>query len=325
MAPDMTTEGYVLHSYGPEEYLRHVVACATTIRRYDARRPIALFCQEQHEAILRDLSLTGLFDVVEHLPPANRSITGFKHRLGEFMPFKRCLYLDSDMVWCRNPDPLWSQLSAFRFTATGHDRADFFFGGPKGLGVLREYLLDTRRRTMMRFGLTHLPRIQAGMIYSQDRGLAEQVSALSAEYLARRMETHFRSRLHEGRSEESCEWSLAMAFSRLELPVFPWFQGSNSPQLDFVAGLTSHDADFSSVTCRYYCDRFVYSLRGLGRPALRDALIRILTSIPGKGDYIDVTPYVLHFGWLRHKAPFRDLSLRIWERLTQKAELSVAI
>lgn len=318
-------EGYVFHTYGPGKYVHHAVASVATLRRYDAERPVALYCPASHRDVLAEAGLLSLFDVVDHLPEANRSITGFKHNLHQFMPFDRCLFLDADMVWCRNPDPLWQQLRAFRFTATGHERADFFFGGPKGFAVLTDILTDRRRRTMERFGITHLPRVQAGMLYASEPELARRVNQLAAEYLSRREETHFRSRLHEGRSEESCEWSLAMAMSRLDLPVFPWFQGGNSPQLDFIEGLTSYDVDFQDVSCRYYCDRLVYSLRGIADPRLQRLAISLFSSIPGKGDYIEVTPFVLHFGWLRHKQPFYELSARIWEQLTRSEALSLAV
>lgn len=107
-----------------------------------------------------------------------------------------------------------------------------------------------------------------------------------------------------------------MAMSRLRLPVFTWFQGYNSPQLDFIEGQTQYDRDFEHVLCRYYCDRFVYSLRGLKHFGFRDALVRFVARFPGRGDYMDVTPFVVHFGWLQHKKPFQDFSARTWERLT---------
>ena len=226
------------------------------------------------------------------------------------------------MVWCRNPDPLWHQLRAYDFTATGLERADFFFGGPKGAGVVVDMLLDRRRRTMRRFGLTHLPRVQAGMIYAADSKVTRAVCELAGDFLARRDETHFRSRLNEGRSEESCEWSIAMAMSRLRLPVLPWLQGHQSPQLDFIEDLTDYDADFEEVRCRYYCDRFVYSLRGLRSSWLLSALTRFFSGLPGRGDYMEVTPYALHFGWLHHKEPFNAFSARTWARLTQQAPVS---
>ncbi len=313
-------EGYVFHTYGSVKYVKHAVASVVTLKRYDSERPVALYCPDSHRDALAESGLLRLFDVVERLPEENRSITGFKHNLHRFMPFGKCLYLDADMVFCRDPDPLWQQLSAFRFTATGHERADFFFGGPKGLAVLRDVITDRRGRTMRRFGITHLPRVQAGVIYSSDQETSREVCMLASEYLSRRSETHFRSRLNEGRSEESCEWSMAMAMSRLDLPIFPWFQGGNSPQLDFIEGLTTYDEEFRRVTCRYFCDRFVYSLRGIANPGLRRAAISLFTSIPGKGDYIDVTPFILHFGWLRHKQPFYELSARIWSELTQVEE-----
>lgn len=323
--PVAVVEGYVYHSYGPVKYVQHVVASVTTLRRYDAVRPVALYCPAEHRQALEEAGLLTMFDLVELLPEGHRSITGFKHNLHRFMPFEACLYLDADMVWCRDPDPLWQQLGAYPFTATGHERADFFFGGPKGFAVLRDVLTDRRRRTMERFGITHLPRVQAGMIYARDAGLTRDVCELAAEYLSRRAETHFRSRLNEGRSEESCEWSLAMAMSRLDLPVYPWFQGGSSPQLDFIEGLTTYDRSFHSVSCRYYCDRFVYSLRGIASERVRNAALSLFTRIPGRGDYMDVTPFVVHFGWLRHKQPFYDLSASVWSEVTRERPLQVAV
>lgn len=316
-------EGYVLHAYGPERYVQHAVASVVTLRRHDARRPVALYCTAEQRAYLEENGLDTLFERVELLPPAHRSIVGFKHALYKFKPYKRSLFVDADMVWCRNPDPLWKQLAAFPFTATGLERADFFFGGPKGASIVVDVLLDRRRRTMRSFGLTHLPRVQAGMIYAQDDETTRQVCESASSFLTRRAETHFRSRLNEGRAEESCEWSLAMAMSRLRLPVFTWFQGYNSPQLDFIEGLTQYDPDFEHVLCRYYCDRFVYSLRGLKHPRLRDALIQVTSALPGRGDYMDVTPYVIHFGWLLHKRPFFDFATRTWERLTAGNKLGI--
>ncbi len=311
-------EGYVLHSYGPERFLRHVVASVISLRRHDTHRPVALYCPQSHRRVLERYGLDALFQRIELLPEAHRSIVGFKHHLHRFMPFSRNLYQDSDMVWLRDPDPLWTQLAAYPFTATGLERSDFFFGGPKGIGVAVDVLLDRRRRTMRRFGLTHLPRVQAGMIYSRDRETAATVCETAARFLERRAETHFRSRLNEGRSEESCEWSIAMAMSKLHLPVFTWFQGANSPQLDFIHGLTEYDPDFEQVTCRYYCDRFVYSLRGLTNDALRRLLIHLFTQLPGKGDYLDMTPFVLHFGWLKHKQPFYDYAARVWADIARE-------
>ncbi len=319
------TEGYVLHSYGSERYVRHAVASVTTLRRYDAHRPVALYCPPAHQAVLEEQGLDDRFALIGDLPPTHRSIVGFKHHLHAFKPFERSLYVDADMIWCRNPDPLWKQLSAFPFTATGLEQADFFFGGPKGIGVVVDMLLNRRRRTLRHLSITHLPRVQAGMIYAQDDALLRRVCEQAQHDLDRIDETHFRSRLNEaGRSEESCEWSLAVAMSRFELPIFPWLQGYNSPQLDFIEGMTTHDADFHEVTCRYYSDDFIYSLRGLPSARLRDALTHFLTRLPGRGDYMDVTPYALHFGWLHHKQPFHDFAQRTWRRLTASPDPSSA-
>jgi hypothetical protein len=109
-----------------------------------------------------------------------------------------------------------------------------------------------------------------------------------------------------------------MAMSRFDLPIFPWLQGHNSPQLDFITGMTDHDANFRDVSCRYYSNTFIYNLRGLPSAWLRDTLTRLLTQIPGRGDYMEVTPYVLHFGWLNHKQPFYDFAEQTWTRLLRK-------
>jgi hypothetical protein len=264
--------------------------------------------------------LDGLFQIIEDLPPNRCSIVGFKHHLHEFMPFERCLFVDADVIWCRDPEPLWQQLRAYSFTATGMERADFFFGGPKGWQVIFDILLNRRRRTMTHFGLTHLPRVQAGMIYAADPILARDVCKLASDFLSRREETHFRSRLNEGRSEESCEWSLAMAMSRLGLQILPWHQGHMSPQLDFVEELTEYDEEFRDVSCRYYTDRFVYSIRGIRNTAIRNFLIRFFSLVPGRGDYQVLQPFALHFGWLHQKDPFYAFSDRVWLNRTRRIE-----
>jgi len=311
-------EGYVLHSYGPDRYVKHAVASVRTLRRHDSERPVALFCTEGHRALLERRDLDAHFDLIDELPPKHQSIVGFKHHLDRFKPFDRSLFVDADMVWCRNPDPLWRQLSAFPFTATGLQNADHFFGGPKGLGVLVDVLLRRRRRTLRRFGLTHLPRVQAGMIYAQNDDVTREVVARADAFLERADETHFRSRLDEGRSEETCEWSLAMAMSELGLHVFPWLQGRNSPQLDYIDALVDHDPDFRDVTYRFYTSFFIYSLRGLPYPGVRDALLALAERLPRMGEYVEFTPYVLHFGWLHQKAPFADFAERAWARMTEE-------
>ena len=316
----VSEEGYVYHAYGSEDYVRHVVASVVTLRRHDEERPVGLFCPASHRAVLEQYGLDTLFAVVEELPEEHQSIVGFKHHLHQFQVFDRSLFVDADMIWCRDPDPLWRHLSVYPFTATGLERADFYFGGPKGIGVILEYVLNRRRRTLRAFGLTYLPRVQAGMLYAQDRNLTRQVCETAADFLARRGETHFRSRLREGRSEESCEWSLAMAMSRLALPIYPWYQGYNSPQLDFVEDMTDFDADFERVLCHYYCDRFIYEIRGVPNAKLRRFFIGLFTRLLRRGDSLKATPFAMHFGSLHEKQPFFDFSARTWTRLTHLSE-----
>ncbi len=325
MARSRLPEGYVLHVYGAERFVEHAVASVLTLRRHDADRPVALYCTEAQKALLERHHLDVLFERVEVLPEAHRSIVGFKHHLYRFKPYDRALFVDADMVWCRDPEPLWQTLAAHAFTATGLERADAFFGGPKGAGILIDWLLDRRRRTMRAFGLTHLPRVQAGMIYAADDETTRTVCELAQNFLERRAETHFRSRLQEGRTEESCEWSLAMAFSRLRLPVLPWLQGYTSPQLDFVEGFVQHDEAFEHVLVRYYADRFVFSLRGIQQPRLRDWVLKVAARLPGRGDYMDVTPYALHFGWKRHKEPYNVFAARTWTRLVKASGDGAAV
>ena len=310
-------EGYVYSSYGSAGYLKNVIASVITLRRYDTQRPVILYCSEKHKELIEKYSLQYLFKSVELLEPENASIPGFKHNIQKFMPFEKNLILDSDIVWCRNPDPLWQSLSSTKFTITGNEKADVFFGGPKGFSVLIDILLRRRERTLKRFGLSYLSRVQAGMIYAADLEVTEKVCELSKEYFKRQDETHFRSRREEkGREEESCEWSLAMAMVSSKIQVYPWLNGYESPQLDFIESFTEYTQGFENVKCLYYSDQFVYDLKGLKNRTLQKILIGILSMFPGKGDHFYVTPYCLHFGWMHQKEALKTFSENCWRELT---------
>ena len=317
-----SNEGYVYHVYGAERYLHHVVASVHTLRRHDAVRPVALYCPEDHIAILQQRGFDQLFDQLHILPKEHWSIVGFKLHIDQFKPYPRSLYVDADMIWCRNPDPLWQQLGAYTFTATGLERADFYFGGPKGFGVLWEAFRDRRRATITRFNLTHLPRVQAGVIYAGDARATANVCRQARQFLKQAHLTHFRSRLAEGRSEESCEWAMAMAMAHHEMPVLPWFQGYNSPQLDYIDGMVQHDDAFETVVCTYWSDPAIRALRGLPNARWRDRLIRFFSKLPGKGDFLRVTPFTIHFGWAHQKAPYYAFAERVWTTLTSMSEQS---
>lgn len=310
-------EGYVYSSYGTDLYLKHVISSVMTLRRYDTERPVAIYCCREHEELLEKCKLTPLFSQIHILPEENRSIPGFKHNLEKFMPFSQNLFLDSDILWCRYPDALWTRLSTFEFTITGTQIADIFFGGHKGLYVLADVLLQRRKKTLEKFGLSYLSRVQAGMIYASNKTLVKRVSDTAKEYFSRKDETHFVSRTTEkGRDDESCEWSLAMAMSALDLQVFKWLNGFESPQLDYISDYTTHDKDFKKVSCLYYSNRFVYDLKGIQQPLIRKALIKFLSLLPGKGDCFYVTPYCLHFGWLKEKKVLNQFSEKSWKDLT---------
>lgn len=309
----MPTEGYVLHAYGDERYLHHAVASARTLRRHDAHRPIALYCPPEHAALLQRHGLAGLFERVEGLPEAHRSIVGFKHHLDRFMPFERTLFADSDIVWCRDPAPLWHELSAYAFTSTGDARADVWFGAAKDARVLGDIAFRRRARTLRRFGLNELPRVLTALVFAQDRAVTAAACKAARGFLAQRGRTHFQSRLDEkGRTLESCEWSLAMAMSALGLPVLPWHRGAESPLLDYYPHTTEHDDAFERVRYRLWLDRLVYDVQGLADARWRRAFTALLTRLPGRGASLEVTPLALHFGELPFKKPFYDFAARTW-------------
>lgn len=310
-------EGYVYVVYGNEKYLKHAVASVISLRRYDAKRPVALICEPKHRDLLIKQGFSHIFDYYYTLDEEHRSIVGFKHNVHQYLIFEKNLYLDSDIIWCKNPDPLWIALSPFAFTITGNLVADPFFGGRKDIGIVKEVILNRRKKTLKKFALSYLSRVQSGMIYAQNADLTASVCITASSMLARKEETHFKSRtLEQGRSEESCEWSLAMAMSHLDIPVYPWLQGHTSPQLDFIEDLTQYDAEFEMVKCKYFSNGFVYSLRGLKSVRLRSWLTSLLSLYPGNGDYMMVTPYCLHFGWYHQKQPFYMFSDLVWQRLT---------
>ncbi|MCH8485360.1 MAG: hypothetical protein LAT75_00745 [Candidatus Cyclonatronum sp.] len=314
-------EGYVFTSYGKPKYLRDVLVAVDAIRRYDQKRPVALYCSHEHATEIRKLGFGHWFAQILDLPVENRSIVGFKHQLYRFMPFERNLYLDSDMIWCRNPDPLWHIMQPFGFTLTGSESADVFFGAPKSFGIATDILLRRRQRTLRRFGLTHLYRVQSGFIFAADPELTRRVCEQASAFLARMDETHFISRTNErNRTLESCEWSLGMAMSRLGLYVMPWFNGYESAQLDYIRYLTHHNEDFTEVACKYYCNPFIYSLRGIQRPWMHELLRSLFWILPRSGDHIWVRPYVLHFGWGHEKQAFSIYAEKRWAQLIGQPE-----
>ena len=312
-------EGYVYVSYGHPKYLKHTIASVSTLRRHDKSRPIALACSAKHKEILEQKELSYLFDVIHQLPEEHASIVGFKHNIHHYLFYKKNIFLDSDIVWCKDPQNLWDNFSTFNFTITGTLVSDVYFGAPKGARVLLDILLRRRQRTLKRFGLSYLSRVQSGIMFAQDYETTKQVCLLAAEMLDRKQETHFRSRkMEQGRTMESCEWSLAMAMSKLNIPIYPWLQGHNSPQLDYIEDLTEHDDEFMYVNCMYYCDDFTYSIRGLKSVRIRRFLISILSLFSGKTDYLMTTPYCLHFGWYHQKKPFYTFAENCWHRMTNE-------
>lgn len=315
----LAPEGYIYVVYGKLKYLRDAIASVSTLRRYDTRRPVALVCQPVHQEEIQKQGLSQLFDHYVPLKDNHDSIVGFKHNVDQYLVFDRNLFLDSDIVWCRNPDPLWRGFASYPYTITGALKADYFFGAPKGLGIIRDVVFRRRERTLQRFGLSYLSRVQSGMIYASDEAITSSVCNLASEMLSRIDETHFQSRRNEaGRTLESCEWSLAMAMSKLNLPVYNWQNGHESPQLDYISDIVDHDKDFKEVSCTFHTHPFVYSLRGIKADVTRRLLYRLSMTLPGFGDYQTVTPYVLHFGWLHQKEPFNDFAKRTWNRLTSK-------
>lgn len=312
----ISREGYIFTSYGKERYLKNAVISAKTIRRYDSKRPIALYCTPEHLQKLKEWELEDTFQLTGTLKEEHRSIVGFKHNLHFYMPFDRNMFLDSDMIWCKNPDPLWYQLRPYGYTITGQESADVFFGAPKNIGVIMDILFLRRQRTLKNFGLNHLYRVQTGIIYASDVELTEKVDNLASSYLNNKDKTHFVSRTKEkGRTLESCEWSLGMAMSKLKLFVYPWFNGYESPQLDFIDGLTSYNEDLTEVKCKYYCNPFIQSLRGIKSQPLKKWLIRIFSVLPRAQDHMWVTPYVLHFGWGHQKSYFNQFIDMQWEKI----------
>ncbi len=306
-------EGYVYVSYGHPKYLKHTIASVVSLRRHDKKRPVALACSDKQRKILEEKGLEGLFDVIHPLPEEHASIVGFKHNVHHYLFFEKNIFLDSDIVWCKNPNSLWKSLSPFDFTITGNLISDSFFGAAKGVGVLKDVFFGRRRKTLKKFGLTYLSRVQSGMIYAADYEQTKKVCQLAGEMLSRKNETHFRSRkMEQGRTEESCEWSLAMAMSKLNNPIYPWLQGHNSPQLDYIDDLTEHDEDFQYVRCKYFSHDFVYSFRGLKSSGIRNTLIKMAGLFPGLNDYLMVTPYCLHFGWYHQKTPFYTFAEKVW-------------
>jgi len=315
-------EGYVYTIYGSNKYLKYVLASLRTLRRYDKKRPVALVCEQNHIALLEKLGLKGLFEVLVSLQPSHRSIIGFKHNIDSYLVFEKNIFLDCDILWCKNPDGLWQSLAPYSFTITGTLRADCFFGARNSPLILIDILLNRRQRTLNKFGLTHLPRVQSGIIYAADRRLTEKVCTLAKYFFFQKHKTHFvRRRLPDGKTEESDEWAFAMALSKLKLPVIPWYNGCHSPQIDYIESHTTHDDSFREVQCLIYTHEFVNNLRGIPNYTLRKWLIRGCGIISKWRDYKRVKPYSIHFGWKHEKQPFLSFVEKNWTHILKEQKM----
>lgn len=312
-------EGYVYSAFGKIDYLKYVFASLETIRRFDKTRGIALFCSQEQKEFIEENQLESHFDYIGILEKQYQSITGFKHNLHLFCAFEKSLFLDSDIVWLKNPDQLWKQFSGYGYAVTGTEIADSFFGGPKSAKVMSDFILRRRQKTLNHFNLTHLSRVQSGILYISDKDLAQKINEKAVYYLQNKSHTHFQSRIMEkGRVDESCEWSLAMSLSFYNLAVFPWQWGEQSPQLDFIEAYTEFNEDFTQVRCKYFFDSFAYSLRGLKSKLIHGFMMLVMSFVPGWLDYAWVTPYSLHFGWLHQKEPFFKFANKHWEKILSK-------
>jgi hypothetical protein len=316
-------EGYIFTSYGKKKYLKHAFVSASTIRRYDKKRPVALVCSKEHFDYINKNNLNAFFDRIEILSEEHESIVGFKHNLDQYMLFDRNMYLDSDMIMCRRPQNLWHRLLPYGFTITGQESADVFHGGHKSLNIFWDILFRRRQKTLKKFDISHLYRVQTGIMYASDLNLTQNILSKARYYFQNKKRTHFVSRINEsGRKLESCEWSLSMAMSKLELYVTPWFDGYESPQLDFIEGLTTYDEYFTNVQCKYYCNPFIHGLRGLKSDFLRNVLLTLFSVLPRSMDHIWVSPYILHFGWKHQKKYYDEFARKQWEMIIKSEDLA---
>lgn len=314
---DKQPEGYVYSSYGSEKYVKHAIISALTLRRYDQMRPIALVCSQSHMKLIRSLTVEIPFDMIIQMDKDHQSIIGFKHNLHKYMPYQKNLYLDSDMIWCRNPDNVWLALKPFPYTITGQESADVFFGSHKSFSIVFDILLGRRQRTLRRLSLDYLARVQTGVMYAADYAITEKINRQADEFLDKKEQTHFVSRKKEkGRNLESCEWSLGLSVSKLGLFVYPWFNAQESIQLDFIHALTKRNRDFTSVQCKYYCNPFIHSLRGINNQLIRNSLLLLFRVLPRSRDHMWVTPYILHFGWGHQKKYYDEFVSNEWKKLT---------
>lgn len=316
-------EGYVYTSHGKPRYLIYALVAARRIRVFDPDRPIALICSEDHLNLLKSWNLSEMFQHLQPLDEKYQSITGFKHHTDQFMPFERNLYLDTDMLLLRDPGNLWHQLRPFSYTVTGQESADVFFGGPKHFGIVFDAVTHKRKKTTRNFNLTHLYRAQTGIMYASDPKTTKEVNQLAREFYQRQPETHFISRQNEkGRVFDSCEWSLAMAMTHMKLHMIPWFNGYESPQLDFISGLTQYDERFENVTCKYFCNPFIHSLRGIKTHKLRSFYFGLFNIFPRAQDHMWVTPYFLHFGWKHEKHHLNRYASQEWDAIRKEYSIS---
>ena len=139
--------------------------------------------------------------------------------------FDQQIYLDSDILWCKHPNVLWKAFEPHNICAIGHPKAGGTFGYCYGKEYISNILLFKRKRTLRKFNLKGIPRISAIAIFSKNRDITASACQQARWFFTQKHLTHFNGGKNiRIDNEESCEWSMAMAWAKFHLSVIKFVQ-----------------------------------------------------------------------------------------------------
>ena len=174
-------EGYIVIATGGEYHSHLAANLALSIRRYDQKRGLAIVIDDAKQF---NPYYKILFNsIIEKGDISSRIGTSLKLDLDHFSPFDRTLYVDSDSLLFRNPDPLWASLNGMSVAPSGYVSSDpekkmfeCHMNGKHSFKTVRELSVFSRTEKIM--------ATDGYILYFENSPMADRFFSLARELYA---------------------------------------------------------------------------------------------------------------------------------------------
>jgi len=199
--------GFLTIAYGASKYIRMGKALARSVKHYNAHIPLAVVTDSA------DRELHALFDII--IPFNSGFGSGVKQKLflDYYTPFEETIFIDSDCLVYRDPEPLWEM----------HKRHNIGFA-IKGWGYLgiddEHYSVHNLKKYLCAFGVAKIGAFNSGLFYFNS---SRQATAVFET--ARSICNHNNELKSFKNSNLNDEPVFAMAMELNQIECIPWDNG----------------------------------------------------------------------------------------------------